>query len=82
MPIASGFTYHEMLKQFMVYLPQFSGPVLHWQMILRNGADFLFFRITENHPGLLWLFLLPLGISAWGAWRLYPVLSQKTKISH
>lgn len=56
--------------QFMVYLPQFSHPALHWNLAVENGPDLLIVRAAQQWPSALPLYALPLAMAAWGAWRL------------
>ncbi len=60
------------LMQFMIYLPQFSSPVKHWDFILRHGPDFVFIRLFQASPflGFLYLFF-PLAVGSIAIFKLY-----------
>jgi hypothetical protein len=68
--IAPGFTFRQVLMQFMVYLPQFSGPVLHWQALQAFGPDLLIVRLAQHSPAWLTVYLLPLGMIGWSGWSI------------
>ncbi|HQH72504.1 MAG TPA: hypothetical protein PK360_10540, partial [bacterium] len=69
--IGSGLSLHNMVMQFMVYLPQFSSPVLHWQWILDHGPDLLILQIAETTPAGLVFYLIPLALVSGGGYMLY-----------
>lgn len=54
------------IQQYPVYLPQFSSTVLHWNEIVRNGADLLMIRFMQDSPLMLFWFLIPIGGAAAG----------------
>ncbi|MFB3789210.1 MAG: hypothetical protein ACE15F_22860 [bacterium] len=69
--IGSGLSLHSMIMQFMVYLPQFSNPVLHWQWILDHGPDLLILQIAESTPLWLVFYLIPISMAGGGGCMLY-----------
>ncbi len=62
------------LMQFMIYLPQFSSPVLHWRTILNYGPDLLIVRLGQINPFLLLLFILPLALAMIGMVGLWKTM--------
>lgn len=56
------------IMQFMIYLPHFSNPVLHWQWIVNHGANLL---IIKSYSSMLSQLIIPLAMSMLGGWGLY-----------
>lgn len=69
-PIAGGLTVHGALMQFTVYLPQFSGPVMHTSAVMADGPNFLLWRTAEEAPHRLVWFAIPLLMALIGGWGL------------
>ncbi len=64
------------LMQFMIYLPQFSSPVLHWRAIQKYGADLYIVQFGQLNPFLLIVFLIPVGLATICFYRLFKFLSE------
>lgn len=74
--VASGRLNAEaVIMQFMVYMPHFSGPVMHTQAVLENGPNLLWLNVARSNPlHLLWL-VFPIACLAWSAPLLYRTLT-------
>lgn len=75
--LGPGFSVQNMVMQFMIYLPQFSSPVLHWQWILDHGPDLLILQIAESTPLWLGFYLIPIAMVGGGGYVLYRIVIQK-----
>jgi len=68
-------------QQYMVYLPQFSPPVLHAQAILDNGPDLLIFHLAKQAPIALIVYIIPVSFILYGGWRMRLFWTAHTKNS-
>lgn len=69
--IAPGFTFSAVLMQFTVYLPHFSGPVLHWNFIGEHGVDWVAVTLLPSKPLLWGVYLVLAGIVIGSGWVLF-----------
>ncbi len=63
---------HQFIMKFIIYLPHFSNPALHWKYIFLDGPDLLIFRMAQDQNLITLLFLVPIGMVVVGAvylWR-------------
>lgn len=55
---------HAVMMQFMIYLPQFSPPVLHAQMLANQGADLLLIDLAGRGSAVAGWMLIPAAMTA------------------